>query len=556
MTTVAEVLLRRAADDNPGVVYVDGDNPDAPPRRWTWRQVVAESAVRAAVLRSLRRPGPFHVGVLLENVPDFVFLLGAAALEGATIVGINPTRRGSELAADIRHTDCQLIITEQAQAPLLAGLDLGVDDDQVILVDGGDRRWAQLLADHGGAPPPPPDQLPGDDALFMLIFTSGSSGAPKAVRATQGRIGAMADLGFRAKDVLYCAMPLFHGNALVGNLVPGMGAGATVVLRRRFSASGFLPDVRAHGVTYFNSVGRALSYILAMPPTPHDRDHKVGVVLAPETSRRDIADFQARFGVVVLEGYGSSEGAIRLLPEPKAPPGALGRAVEGNDVAVVDPETGEERPRARLDAAGRLLNPEEAIGELVRRDAGATFEGYYKNPKADRERTRNGWFWSGDLAYRDDDDIFYFAGRSIDWLRVDGENFAAAPVERIVGRSPDVDAVAVYAVPDPRTGDRVMVALTLRAGASFDPSAFADFLAEQPDLGTKWWPRFVRVAPGLPHTATNKVAKSALRVEAWRTADPVWWQPAPRAPYEPFTPAAAAALAAEFAEHGRALPDL
>jgi fatty-acyl-CoA synthase len=539
---MADVLLRRQDDVNPGLVYVDDG------RRWTWREVVAEAATRASVLRSLRQDGPFHVGVLLENVPDFVFLLGAAALEGATIVGINPTRRGRELADDIRHTDCQLIVTERRQVGLLDGLDLGVGTDRIFVVE--DEPWAELLAAHRGAPPP--ESLPGEDSLYVLVFTSGSSGAPKAVRATQGRMGSLTDMGFAPGDVLYCAMPLFHSNALVANLLPGMGAGATIVLRRRFSASGFLPDARNHGVTYVNSVGRALSYVLATPPTPHDRDHTVKIALAPETSRRDIRAFETRFGIPVIEGYGSSEGAIKVHPVPDAPPGALGRAEPGADLAVVDATTGAERALAQLGDDGRLLNAEDAIGELVRRDPGAaTFEGYYNNPEADRERTRNGWFWSGDLAYRDARGIFYFAGRSIDRLRVDGENFAAAPVERIIGGFPAVAAVAVYAVPDPRTGDRVMAALELTPSAAFDPEAFARFLAGQPDLGTKWWPRFVRVTPALPQTATNKVAKPALRSEAWRTTDPVWWQPSPGDPYRRFTADDASALVTEFAEHGR-----
>ena len=545
MATVAEVLLRRRDDGNVGLRSADVDGSS-----WTWREVVQESAVRAAVLRSLRRDGPFHVGVLLGNVPEYVFLLGAAALEGAAIVGINPTRRGAELAADIRHTDCQLIVTDRRQAELLAGLDLGLPADRVLVVE--DRAWISLLDEHVGAPPPEA-RLPGPDALFVLIFTSGSSGAPKAVRATQGRIGAMADLGFSPDDVLYCSMPLFHGNALASNLLPGMGAGATIVLRSRFSASGFLPDARRFGVTYFNTVGRALSYILATPSSADDRDHRIAFAIAPESSARDIAEFEARFGVTVVEGYGSSEGAIRLFPVRRQLPGALGRPEAGVDIAVIDPATGRECPPARHDGEGRLLNSGEAIGELVRRDAGAdaTFEGYYENPEATAERLRNGWFWSGDLAYRDADGVFYFAGRTIDWLRVDGENFAAAPVERIVGRHPDVAAVAVYSVPDPRTGDQVMMAVELRDGTTFDPEGFARFLAEQADLGPKWWPRFVRVTPGLPMTATNKIAKPALRHEAWQTPDPVWWRPEPGSSYTRLTPDAATGLAAEFASHGR-----
>ena len=114
--------------------------------------------------------------------------------------------------------------------------------------------------------------------------------------------------------------------------------------------------------------------------------------------------------------------------------------------------------RAVFDAEGRLTNPAEAIGELVGRATLSNFEGYYNNPEAEAERTRNGWYWSGDLAYRDDEGIFYFAGRTGDWLRVDSENFAAAPVERILGRFPGFRGVAVFAVPDARTGDQVMAA--------------------------------------------------------------------------------------------------
>ncbi len=385
-----------------------------------------ESATRARLLQALRRDGPFHVGVLLENVPDHVFLLGAAALAGAVVVGINPTRRGRELAHDIRHTDCQLIVTEERQVGLLDGLDLGVEPERILVVESD--RWADPLGEQAGARLPA--DLPDPDALYVLIFTSGSTGAPKAVRATQGRIAEMTQTRFGRDDVLYCAMPLFHGNALVANLMPGIGAGATIVLRRTFSASGFLPDIRSYGVTYFNTIGRALSYILATPPSPNDRDHRVRYGLAPESSPCDIAEFDARFGIPIVEGYGSSEGPIRLLPVPGTRPGALGRPEAGADVAVVDPETGQECPPAQFDGDGRLLNAGDALGEIVRRDAGTRFEGYYKNTEATAARLRNGWYWSGDLAYRDGEGTFYFAGRSIDWLRVDG-------LPRRATRSPD-----------------------------------------------------------------------------------------------------------------------
>jgi fatty-acyl-CoA synthase len=346
-------------------------------------------------------------------------------------------------------------------------------------------------------------------------------------------------------------MPLFHGNALLANLLPGVVSGATVVLRRRFSASAFLPDVRRFGCTYFNYVGRALSYILAVPETVDERDNRLKWGLGSEASPRDLKEFRRRFGCFVIEGYGSSEGAVVIQPSPGMPPEALGLPKDGLDVAVIDPATGLECPRARFGEGRTLLNAEEATGEIVGRNGLSSFEGYYANPEADAERARDGWYWTGDLGYRDDDGVFYFAGRTADWLRVDGESFAAAPVERILGRFPGVAAVVVYAVPDPKTADQVMAALEPDPGIAFDPEAFAAFLLDQPDLGTKWSPRFVRHVESLPLTASGKVDRKPLRAAGWETDDAVWWRPSAAEPYRRLTAADVAALREAFADNGR-----
>jgi len=522
VTTVAELFLARGEDDNPGLRFEQST--------WTWRQVVAQSAARARMLAPLRRPGPFHVGVLLENVPEYLFLLGGAALAGATVVGINPTRRGAELGRDVRHTDCQVVVTDTAHLPLLDGLDLGVGPDRVLVVD-----TPSYSAASGASSPLPPGPggdmaTPGPDALYLLLFTSGSTGAPKAVRVTQGRMAdqavtVAAESGFGPGDVMYCAMPMFHGNALTTCVVPAVASGATLVLCRRFTASGFLPDVRRYGVTYFNYVGRALAYVLATPAAADDADNTLRFGFGTDASPRDISAFKRRFACPVVEGYGSSEGAIAISRGPGTPRQALGSPAPGTDVVVLDPDTGLECAVADIDADGMLRNASEAIGEFVSRDGVARFEGYYANAEADAERTRQGWFWSGDLGYRDAAGYFYFAGRTSDWLRVDGENFAAAPLERILARFTDVVTAVVYPVPDPRTGDQVMAVLELSDPGGFDPGAFADFLADQPDLGTKWAPRFVRVTGHVPLTGSGKVDKRPLRTELWRCADAVWWRP-------------------------------
>jgi len=537
--TIAALLDERAADDTLGLVVDD--------RRWTWREVVAESDRWASALMSLRPAGrPFHIGLLMGNRPEYLFALFGAARVGAVVVGINDTRRGEELARDIRHTDCAAVLCDDERAPLLAGLDLGAA--AVFAVAG--PAWRERL--ETGAPAVPFPRVGADD-LWVLMFTSGSTGAPKAVRMTQGRAAraATSSTWSTSDDILYCAMPLFHGNALNAIVLPALSSGATIALRERFSASQFMPDVRRYGATFFSTVGRALAYILATPPTPEDREHRVKFALAPEASTRDMRAFRERFGISCISGYGSSENAIIMVPAPGLPRHALGVPQEGLDVVVLDPDTGEERARARFDADGKLLNAADAIGELVGRNVVDRFEGYYNNPEAEEERTRNGWYWSGDLGYRDDDDVFYFAGRIGEWLRVDSENFATAPVERILERAPGVGGVAVYPVPDERTADdQVMAAIEMERDAVFEPDAFGRFLAEQPDLGTKWAPRFVRITT-LPVGATNKIDKRPLRAERWYTDDPVYWRPTNELQYRRFGADDLAALEARFREFGR-----
>ncbi len=519
-TTVAGLVRSRSGDENVGLRFEGTDR--------SWAEVVTEMEVRARLLEYEVRSGPPHVGVLLDNVPEYIYTLGGAALSSRVVVGINPTRRGDELARDIRHADCQLIVTDFDHAGLLDGLDLGAANGRVFVSDGADYEAA--LRPHRGPDAVPIAATPTADDLLLLIFTSGSTGAPKAVRMTQGRAAANDGvvMGFGPDDALYCTIPVFHGNALSTMVFPSMGTGATLVLSRRFSASGFLDDIRAHGCTFTSTVGRILTYILATPETEHDRDHRLKFILAPESSAADMKTFKRRFGVPVFGGYGSSENAIIMSPSPGQPADALGVPADGLDVAIIDPATMQECPRARFDNDRKLLNADEAIGELVGRNALDRFEGYYENDEATGERTRGGWYWSGDLAYRDEDGVFYFAGRNADWLRVDGENFSAAPVERVIQRFPGVSGVAVFGVPDDRTvDDQAMAVIEMRPGVDFDPAAFDAFLADQRDLGTKWSPRYVRVTTDLPVTATNKVDKAPLRLERWVPPgdDPVYWRP-------------------------------
>jgi fatty-acyl-CoA synthase len=566
----AAALLRRNGTDaeladRPALRFGD--------RQWTHGELLAESERFAALYRARLDPGlPPHVGLLLDNTPDYVFALCGAGLAGAAVAGLNYTRRGEHLGHDISHTDVQMVITEARHEEQLRRGTQGVALPAGIVVSDRfadrdeppaageplEQALTAAWADHGGGgqdgtTPAEPDV----DALWALLFTSGTSAAPKAVRCTQrrllttgNRMAMMLELG--PADVGYASMPLFHTNSLMSGLAPALVSGASLSVARRFSASRFLPDVRHYGATWFNYTGKLLTYLLATPARADDADNPLRVAFGNEGSPQVVETAAARFGIRIIDVFGSTEGAIALDRTGNRPRGSLGRLRQG--ILVVD-EDGNEAPRAEFDGEGRLLNADRCVGEMVNTLGVGPFEGYYRNEEAMRQTTRRGWYWSGDLGYVDDDGWVFFAGRTSDWLRVDGENFTAAPIEAIVGRHPDVLLVAAYGVPAPDSGDQVMVALVLRDGAALDAASFAEWLDAQADLGPKWQPRFVRLCETLPSTPTNKILTRTLAYEKFRSdrvhGDAVYLRARGENQFRLFGEEEESALRDAFTSHGR-----
>jgi fatty-acyl-CoA synthase len=514
--TIQQLLRERASSDGVGVKYGA--------QTWTWREHMRDASDRAAALLKLADPArPMHIGVLMGNTPEFLNQMAAAALGGYVLAGINNTRRGDALAADIRRADCQIVVTDTDHRALLEGLSL----DGVRVLDSSSDGWLRMV-ESAGELTPHREVEPMD--TFMLIFTSGTSGNPKPVRVSHFMVlmsgqALVERFEITPEDTCYLSMPLFHSNALVAGWGVAVANGAAMA-PARFSASRFLDDIRSYGVTYMNYVGKPLAYILATPEQPDDAKNTLRVAFGNEASDRDIEEFQRRFDCVVWDGFGSTENAVIITREPGTPKGSLGKGFPG--VAVYNPETVSECPRARFDADGALVNADEAVGELVNTAGSGFFTGYYNAEDATAERLRHGMYWSGDLAYVDADGWIYLAGRSGDWMRVDGENMAAAPIERILIRLPDISQVAVYAVPDELVGDQIMAAIVPVDGAELTPAAFEAFLADQADLSPKAWPRYVRIARALPTTATHKVLKRELAAQGPTAGGGELWVREPR----------------------------
>src|ERR1700751_209667 len=289
--TVQQLLRARMDDDTPAVAYGE--------KTWTWREHLAEATAEASVLIGLAdSTRPLHVGALLGNTPAMLRSMAAAALGGYVLCGINTIRRGAGLLADIRRADCQLLLVDPDHLPPLDGPDLA----DVTVLDAASRRSLDALA---AAPPLIAHREVGPADTLMMIFTSGTSGAPKAVRfahvaAILCGASLITQFEITASDVCYLAMPLFHSNGVAAGWAVAIGSGATMV-PARFSPSRFLPDIRRPNITYMNYVGKPLALVLSTPEKPDDADNTLRVAFGNEATGRDIAEFTRRFGCRVLD---------------------------------------------------------------------------------------------------------------------------------------------------------------------------------------------------------------------------------------------------------------
>ena len=559
-------------------------------RTLTWSELRDDGVRHAHFL--LRRLGavddarPAHVAMLMDNQPELLSLLAGCAYAGATLFGVNTGLRGETLAGVLNQSRSRvLVVGERYRAEVekvLAQLD-HIAGEHVLFVPEVDAAAGEAgslaacveseVAPFGTSLDAPDVEVSREDNL-MVIYTSGTTGLPKGINNNHLKlnlIGARVAgrLQLDTESVGYACMPLFHSNAMFLGFMPALRASACLALRDRFSASHFVPDVLRYGVTYWNYVGEPVHYILAALIREHGEDDdaiRAAVAEHPDNRLRyavgngasppDIDRFVRWLGLEdMYELYGSTEAAISTFRTLSDPRGSVG-AIEDPAVRILR-EDGSECPSAVLDAAGKITNYAEAVGEICRVAPDTSlFQGYYENAEANASKYREGVYHSGDLGHileQDGTRYLYFDGRTDDWIRKDGENFSAAQVARLLSEHEDVVLAAAYGAPCAVSDELVMGALKLREGATFDPKEFYAFCQRQVREGgmdPKWVPDFVRVVEEFEYTQTQKVLVRSLKqvhFDRRRLPDaPLFWRERGDDTFRPFSAADFDALRERF----------
>ena len=491
----------------------------------------------AAMFRRLGIAHGDRVALFLPNVPEVLYTWFGLALIGGIAVPINTAYRRDETAFILNNAEAAALVAHHTLLDVAApAADLAPCVQHRLLVSGnagsnnGDNADGNNAA---GAPTP----APGDSAadgwqsyaallsaapelgdlppvaptdISMLQYTSGTTGNPKGVMVTH-QMYVAAGQGFALwtqatpDDRFFTCLPYFHANAQYYSTMGALAAGATLVVQERFSASRFWQQVRQARATVVNFIGMMMPVLVKNEPRPDDADNTVRLFYgSPAFSPEFLAAFERRFGTDIIVGFGMTEtcyGTIEAIGGERRP-NSSGQPRRHPDPAF-------ENAVRIVDDAGTPV-PNSQPGEIAIRNP-ATMAGYWRNPAETAAALRDGWLFTGDLGWLDDDNYLYFVDRKKDVIRRRGENISSQEVEDVIKRHDSVLDCAIIAVPSELGEDEVKAYVTPRPGATVEPADVVHWCAEH--LAYFKVPRYIEVRAELPRTPSLRVRKDALRQE-------------------------------------------
>ncbi|MCP3469039.1 AMP-binding protein [Bradyrhizobium sp. CCGUVB1N3] len=444
-----------------------------------------------------------HVAVMLGHHLDHITIFFALMKLGAVQVPINVNLRGPGLAYIIDHSAPELLVADGDYAE---NLDPILAERPSIRQLWRDRAPAdrRAFASIGTILSHPNDANPGldvrDDDLRTILYTSGTTGPAKGVEMTDRMLRAAA-LGsiwignIQPGSVLHFWDPIYHvfGSEV---LVLSLMVPVTLALVPRFSASRFWDEVREYGATHIHFVGGVLQLLLKQPPTEKDRDHGARTAWGGGCPVGIWREFEDRFGIEIREGYGMTETSSFSVINTEGKVGAIGKAVDYFEVEIVD----ENGALTALREVGEIRVAENERGVMVAR--------YHKDPETTGKTIRDGWLYTGDIAYRDEGGFIFFLGRKKDSLRRRGENISAWEVERVINDHPSVEESALIGVTNELADEDLKLFVKMKPGQELTAAELLRWC--EPRLASFQIPRFVAFVDEFRKTPTQRIQKQFL----------------------------------------------
>ena len=472
------------------------------------------------------------VGMYMLNRAEYVVSIIGIHKTGGVQVPINKDEKGERLAYVINYSEMRALIVDEGSIDFMEEISGDLENLEVIIVTSDDvpEKIGNIKAlpfsafDKGDISNPGVDVKTSD--MERCMFTSGTTGMPKGVARDHGGVVMtvrtyLQQQGIRSEDVLMSVLSLGHANAQVMALFSAMGSGATAVFFPRFSASNFWRWAADCGATCVNMLGALAEYLWAAPDSEWDKKHNVRIMLG-SPAPRNLLEFQERFNVRVIDGYGSTEMGMVLWKDPEDHrPGSSGFPMEGYYTELRNPEDTDEVVRPFWDPTGDITPPDDAKGLLFVKPLvpNTTLNEYFKDERRTREAFDDeGFFNSDDIFARGIDGRYYFVGR-FSRIRVSGENVDPVAVQDVANEYEKIQEAIAVGIRLPNVSDdEIKLCITLKQGETFDPVEFSHWMVEK--VMVAMVPRFIEIyEDGFPVTATQKVKVAEIKEITDKTWD-------------------------------------
>jgi crotonobetaine/carnitine-CoA ligase len=460
-----------------------------------------------------------RIALVSVNTDLSVIVFLAAAKVGALFVPLNPAATDDDLHYMLKHSGASVVVCQPEDLERTRAIVERIDNGPTRVIDLNELGLASpdaaaLTASIQRLAANVQDvELPelGPDDHAIVIYTSGTTGFPKGVVHSQRNYVLAAEafvarLHLQPADRMLTLLPFFHINALFYSLGGALAAGGAAITARAFSASRFWNLAAETRATQFNFLAAVGAILMKRSRAEYNPEHRLRKMYGAPISADMLHTFNNEFNVPwMIEGYGMTE-----IPGAACNPFLGPHKLGSIGVAAVHPRYPGNFSTLRVDDDAGNEVPNGATGELVVKTP-IVFKEYLNDPEQTAAAFRDGWFLTGDLARRDDEDYFYFVARKKDIIRRRGENISGAELDRVATSHPDVLEAAAIGVPSELGEEEILLVVVPKPGLTLQPDDIVEWCRAR--LAPMKVPRYIAFTDALPHTPSHRVAKHRLKTQ-------------------------------------------